>query len=443
MRKSVPFFEIVQSMTTDLQKKVLALFCLLLLLVRVTLWPVRAVSADSILRAPAVAVPPTLFGMHIHRFATTTPWPPVHFGSWRLWDAQVGWPQLESERNRWTFSTLDNYVDAAEQHGVEIILPLGPTPAWASSRPEEKSAYRPGNAAPPADLEDWREYVRAIGTRYKGRIHEYEIWNEPNLKEFYSGSISEMLNMARIAYATLKEVDPSVVVCSPSATGTQGMPWLDMYLQAGGGKYADVIGYHFYVTPNPPEKMLPLIQQVQALMQRRGVDKKPLWNTETGWAIENHQSVVELSGGTNFNKIVLPTEQASAYLVRAFIVSWAAGVSRFYWYSWDNSSMGLTEKDGVSVKQPGNAYGTLQEWLSGTQMGSCRSNESATWTCDIARGGYKAWIVWNPERPLDFAVPGDWKVTRVRTLFSGVQSISADHHIQIGQMPVLIERVAP
>jgi hypothetical protein len=322
------------------------------------------------------------------------------------------------------------------------MLPLGLSPKWASSRPEEKSAYRPGNAAPPANLDDWREYVRTVGTRYKGRIHKYEIWNEPNLKSFYSGSIEEMLELARVAHATLKEIDPSIVICSPSATGIHGTQWVDSYLEAGGGKYADAIGYHFYVSPKSPETMVPLMEQIRNLMNRHGIGDKPLWNTETGWAIENHQSTVQLSGGTSFNQTVLSTDHASDYLARAYVLSWAAGVSRLYWYAWDNGTMGLTEADGKTIKEPALAFEAIQNWLVGARMISCASDAGGTWTCEIARDrSYRGWIVWNPDRSVQFPVPGAWSAGRVREL-SGRMKLLEKQEILVGSTPVLVETVA-
>ena len=172
----------------------------------------RAIGTDG------VTVPESFFGMHIHRAVPTArypvpcAWPDVGFYGWRLWDSSVSWPALEPSSNQWVFATLDSCVALAEQEGAEVLLPLGLTPAWASSRPDEPSAYGPGNAAPPRDLEDWRNYVRTVATRYKGRIKAYEIWNEPNLENFYSGTPEVMVNLAREAYSVLKEVDPSIVV---------------------------------------------------------------------------------------------------------------------------------------------------------------------------------------------------------------------------------------
>jgi Glycosyl hydrolases family 39 len=397
------------------------------------------------LRPPDVPIPPTLFGMHIHhldRGVPLTQWPSVPFGTWRVWDAYVPWPSLEPEKGKWDFTRLDKYVAAADQHHVDVLLTLGLTPAWASARPAEKSSYGPGNAAEPKDISDWRDYVQAVATRYKGRIHEYEIWNEPNLGNFYTGSVGEMAELGRVAYQTLKQVDPTITVCSPSATGSGGVKWLDQYLKSGGGEYADVIGFHLYVNPSAPEEMLPLIQQVEQVMRNDGAGDKPLWDTETGWAIQNTLSVVQPASGKGFNSIVLSPDQASTYLARTYILSWASGVSRLYWYAWDNGTMGLVENGGKILKAPARAYGELENWLIGARMTSCSSDSAGTWTCEITRdNGYHGWIVWNPDHPVQFAVPADWGVKTIRDL-EGNEKPMSDKTTQITATPVLLERPA-
>lgn len=403
----------------------------------------RPASAAVILRAPDTLVPSTFFGMHIHRLATTTPWPGVSFGSWRLWDAYTAWPNLEPVPGGWDFKVLDQYVAASEQKGVDVILPLALSPQWASSRPEEKSAYELGNAANPARLDAWRDYVRMVATRYKGRIFAYEIWNEPNLKQFYSGSVTDMLQLAGAAYAIIKGTDPHALVCSPSATNQDGVEWLDQYLELGGGKYADVIGFHFYANPEPPEHMLPLIEQVKAVLQKHNLGNKPLWNTETGWAIQNRLSVVQAApASSRFNSVVLTEDQASAYLVRTYVLNWAENIQRVYWYSWDNKVMGLTEADGKTPKQPARAYAEVRKWLLGARMKSCASSAEGTWICQIAReNGYQGWIVWDPDHSIEFSIPSNWGVRDVREL-SGLVRDLKEQELLINSTPMLLETSA-
>jgi len=128
---------------------------------------VGGMSSSRTISPSGHTIPREYFGMHIHRADSSTPWPGVRFGSWRLWDAYVSWPQLEPNRGQWDFKRLDKYVAMASLTGVNVLLPLGLSPAWASARPNEVSAYRYGNAAEPLNIEDWRSYVRAVAERYK------------------------------------------------------------------------------------------------------------------------------------------------------------------------------------------------------------------------------------------------------------------------------------
>jgi beta-glucosidase/6-phospho-beta-glucosidase/beta-galactosidase len=44
-------------------------------------------------------------------------------------------------------------------------------------------------------MDYWRTFVRAVATRYKGQIEAYEIWNEPNLKMFWTGSVEQLVTI--------------------------------------------------------------------------------------------------------------------------------------------------------------------------------------------------------------------------------------------------------
>ncbi len=148
-----------------------------------------------------------------------------------------------------------------------------------------------------------------VATRYKGVIHNYEIWNEPNVKGTFTGSPQAMLELSRAAYRILKSVDPTITVVSPAATADDGVSWLGEYLQKGGCAYADVIGYHFYVTPEPPEAMIPLIKKVDATIRRHDCENKPLWNTESGWA--EPEAIFVGRGSRRLHDANLPAELAS------------------------------------------------------------------------------------------------------------------------------------
>lgn len=67
---------------------------------------------------------------------------------------------------------------------------LAHSPKWASARPDEPVAYAPGAVAEPANIDDWRNQVRTVGQRCKGRIAAHQVWNEPSDRSHFSGTAS-------------------------------------------------------------------------------------------------------------------------------------------------------------------------------------------------------------------------------------------------------------
>jgi hypothetical protein len=380
------------------------------------------------LQTPTVAIPDTYFGLHIHHLdrPVPTPWPNMPVPAWRLWDADVNWPNLEPNRAQWQLERLDRYVSMADQHGTSILLPLGGSPVWASARPQVPSPYSLGFTAEPANLDDWRVYVRTVVSRYKGRIPAYEIWNEPNLKDFWSGTTEQMLTLTKEASQIIHSVDPHAIVVSPSATSDYGVSWLAEFLKLGGGQFVDVIGYHFYVDPPTqlPEAMVLDIQRVERTLVQYNLEKLPLWNTESGWLAPARFDSEEVAAG---------------FLARAYILAWAAGVQRFYWYAWDNTAVAIRTYNEVdhTTTPAGYAYKVMEQWLVGAKMAGCTESADHTWICQLNRSGNKQWIVWNPQGNQKFDVPGSWDVGSVTPLLHDRHPLNG-LSIDIGPAPALL-----
>jgi endo-1,4-beta-mannosidase len=339
---------------------------------------------------------------------------------------QVRWPDIEPSKGQWRFDLLDKYLTMAESHNTEVLLPLAVTPQWASAQPDVRSGWQqPGLTAEPKDINDWRDYVRKVATHCKGRVHEYEIWNEPNLKQYWIGSPDQLIALTREAHDIIKEIDPTAIIVSPSATTSSGVGWLAEFLGKGGSKYIDVVGYHFYVHPQTPEAMVGLIQRIKQTMSSNGAGDKPLWCTEVGWAEP---------------KPFPSDDLAAAYLARAYILSWAAGVERLYWFSWDDHgwvSIETTLQDSQTLRPAGLAYGVIQQWLSGTTMDWCDRAGDGTWTCQLERDGTPQWIVWNPDGTKTVTLRSLGHAKNIAPLL-GEPSALASSTFDAGPIPVLV-----
>ena len=339
---------------------------------------------------------PTYFGMHIHEASTFGHWPPITFGAWRLWDAHVSWPELEPAKGRWQFDRLDALVARAQGYKVEVLLPLGRTPVWASARPTEPSAYGPGQASEPRDLEDWRRYVRAVASRYKGRIAAYEIWNEVTERIFWSGNREKLIELTRIAREELKDIDPAALLVGPSGVGIdQRTSWVRKFLEGGGAALVDVASYHLYHGPHPPEAKLPGLLQMRDDLARAGFGKFPLWNTESGYWVEPAVASFNLNWSPDESKNRHSTEEFAGFVVRDLILARALGFERFYWYSWDAGKMGMIEPGDQSIRRAGVAFGEAASLLAHAVLRRCDRDAEGVWTCQMSTArSASALVLW-------------------------------------------------
>jgi hypothetical protein len=371
--------------------------------------------------------------MHIHHADTSTPWPIARFGSWRLWDASVSWEKLEPTKGRWQFQRLDKLVSLAQQNGVELLLTLGITPRWAASNPDQPFVYGNGGNSPPRDMQDWEDYVRTVASRYKGRIRYFELWNEPTFDEidkgsgFYAGSAKTMVELGRVAYRTIKAVDPDNKLLSPGFTDDGDR--LDLYLRLGGKDITDVVAHHFYA--ERPEDIATRVARVRAVMVRHGIGDRPLWNTESGYDIPPSGQALTGHGPRNDTEL-------GAYLARALTIGAASGLDRFFWYSWERTMLTRWRSD-ATVNPEIVAYVQTLRWLVGANITACTSEDRNLWVCNVHMGSRTAWMVWNVKASMQWSPPKEWHVLQYETLDARLVKLKSGDTIPVGPAPVLVK----
>ena len=364
------------------------------------------------------------------------PWPPVPIAGIRLWDTYTNWSLLEPSRGRFNWPALDRWLDQAQAHGADVLYTFGGTPTWASANPAGKCDYNPGACFPPAPMEAWDEFVRAIATHAAGRIKYWELWNEANQHEYWSGGIPALVMMAQRARTIIKSIDPNAVILTPSGVGgaSEAASFLDQFLAAGGGAYVDGVAFHGYVNSNPssPEEIARIVDAVQSVMAKRGMAGRELWDTEGSWGPANH----------------LPGEDDQiAFLARAYVLQWSKGVRRFYWYAWNDDSYGtLWDRQTRSVRRAGTAYGVIAGWLTGAKSaGPCTVSADSTWKCDLDRAdGTTAQILWNATAPRAATVPVtiDRRYILAERADGNVVKV-VDGRLDIGSTPLLVTTAPP
>ena len=375
---------------------------------------------------------PSIFSMTVQSgIFRETPWPPMPIAGIRLWDTFTNWSMLEPSRGTYDWPALDRWLDIAKQHGVDVLFTFGGTPTWASSNPTGTCDYNPGGCYAPANIQDWDDFVRAIATHSAGRIKYWELWNEANQHEYWSGGIPALLTMSQHANAIIKSIDPSAKVFTPSGVGgaTDTSTFLDKFLAAGGDQFVDGVAFHGYVNSNPPspEDVNRIVDALHAVMAKRGLAGKPLWDTESSWGQTTH----------------LPNEDEQVgFVARHYILQWSNGVQRDYWYAWNDTKTGTLWDIGThKIRRAGIAYSEIVSWLTGSEMTApCDMASDSTWTCDFTlRSGMQARVVWNSSVSGSSSVQfhPDSKYVQYWSLDGKIAPISGAS-IQIGSKPVLL-----
>jgi hypothetical protein len=376
-----------------------------ILLLAIVLGPMMLGQGDSLPDGPVTlqgrpsAVPPSLFGVVQTGLAMGASWPPFPFYGSMIW---AGWSRVEPHPGVVDFKLVDSQVTAETMRQGHVIVVLGFVPSWAFCNP--LAAVQGGPSEPPCNMDDWRDYVRIMVRHFRNSgVEAYEPWSEPNNAPFFHGSIASLVEMDRIAYETIKQEQPSAIVLT-SGIGAYESSWeyLENYAKAGGLKYADILAEHFYVTPKPPEAMLRKIRIVQEIVARYKPGM-PIWNTETGWRIPNHGKNTddELGWAGRF----LTDRESVAYVGRAYLLTWAAGVDRLYWYAWGHRSMGLSEYDMNTPKPSARAYEAIEQWMIGRRITSCSRTAGGVWTCGLEQGKDRSLVAWTESGDVQFTVP--------------------------------------
>ncbi|MFO7697339.1 MAG: cellulase family glycosylhydrolase [Anaerolineae bacterium] len=203
--------------------------------------------------------------------------------------------------HRWDRSAWEKYdriVDLAEQNNLQIIARLDNPPAWSRSV---------GNAegwtmAPPDDFEDYGDFVHAVVSRYRGRIHYYQIWNEPNIYPEWGDQPVDpeaYVELLKVAYARAKEADPECVVIAAGLAQTiemgprnlSDLVFLERMYAAGARGHFDAMGamvYGLWTGPldrrtSPDRTNFGRVQLLREIMVRNDDADLPIWATEVGW----------------------------------------------------------------------------------------------------------------------------------------------------------------
>ncbi|PPU01717.1 GH39 family glycosyl hydrolase [Xanthomonas arboricola] len=198
----------------------------------------------------------------------------------------------------WT--KLDQLYDALLAKRIRPFVELGFTPA-AMKTSEQTLFYWKGNTSHP-DPAKWAQlidaYVRHIRARYGAdevRQWYFEVWNEPNLRDFWENADQQAYfdlyaNTAR----TIKAIDPQLRVGGPSTAGADWVPellafvakhklpidFVTTHTYGVEGSFLDEDGKQDVKLSASPDAIVGDVRRVRAQIQASPFPELPLYFTE-------------------------------------------------------------------------------------------------------------------------------------------------------------------
>jgi hypothetical protein len=245
------------------------------------------------------------------------------------------WNGIEPEPGRYDFRFWDMLVTEAASAGIELIPYVAYTPEWAAR--EKKDFWE----QPPEDPQTFSKIMEKLATRYRGRVHSWELWNEPDNREYWQGTADEFAQMIIPAAQAVRRADPSAKIVLGGMSYGPADFFQRLALKYHIGQYFDVIALHAYPESwheaRAEEVFQKELPEMEKLVKRSG-GSPALWLNEMGYAeYRFDQGHASQYGTTISYSYEHTTRYAADFLLKSFLMTAASGyVSLAGWYRIDD-----------------------------------------------------------------------------------------------------------
>ncbi|MBC7511181.1 MAG: hypothetical protein H7320_20915 [Ferruginibacter sp.] len=143
-----------------------------------------------------------------------------------IFDDEMNVVQRDKQTNQLIFNwhQVDKVYDALLKLGIRPFVELNPMPAVMASGTQTMFNYKM-NVTPPKSYQEWEllveTFTRHLVERYgldEVRTWYFEVWNEPNLGGFWSGTQQEYWNLYTASATAIKKVDTKLRVGGPASS---------------------------------------------------------------------------------------------------------------------------------------------------------------------------------------------------------------------------------
>ena len=207
------------------------------------------------------------------------------------------------------FQNIDRVYDGLIAQGVSPYVELSFMPKALASGTASFGFYG-GNVTPPASIEAWSGFIGQLVThlvdRYglaEVRKWPFEVWNEPNLPPFWTGTQAQYFELYKATAVAVKAVDSQLQVGGPATSSVAWLPEFLGYCEANNAP-VDFVASHVYAGDNqaklfgpgsayPQADVIPeAVRRARAAIDATGFRGRPFWLSE--WSCDSPAMIAHI-----------------------------------------------------------------------------------------------------------------------------------------------------
>lgn len=243
-----------------------------------------------------------------------------------------GWDAIENEKDKYDWLFWDDLVKTGvEEYNITLVPYICYTPRWLARDPQDSLMFWND---PPADFNEFGEFMFDLVTRYKKYIKTWELWNEPDIAIYWdTEDVVEFARFVKIGAEAVKKADPEAKVV---LGGIAYRPdWVrQLFRDHGVSPYIDIVNAHNYFETwsyNPTELLPAYINEVHDVITMYG-DKQPIWIAEIGYSTFKRGNFVSDSYTGKYDYEHTPAYQAVDLVKKLALTLSTEKVSAIAWY---------------------------------------------------------------------------------------------------------------
>lgn len=224
-----------------------------------------------------------------------------------------------------TMSGINTPVFTDGSDYLEAGKAINPDNKWAVFVYNAVNRYKPGGTL-----------ARANGWTGNTGVRVWEIWNEPDLPQFWSGSINQYARLLKVAYLAAKLADPQALVMFGGLLYNSPDNWLARTLAIYSNDptreyhnwYFDAVGIHNYSYPWRTGWLVRYARQSLIAYNL----SRPIWVTETGVSVWNDYPGPTWAAEPEDRQSLATVDQQAWFIIQSAAYAWVEGADVVFYH---------------------------------------------------------------------------------------------------------------